>query len=146
MTGRGRMAWRLAGVTVATLVVMAGCSTGTPAPDRAAPGQGSGSATTAAPLPAAVTLPPAPSGRPATGLVGTVGSEPGSIALARLDPATLQPLPGPRVELEVNVVGWSVSADRSLAAVGDGNGAGLVQVVDLGAMRRWARSRSGPGA
>jgi hypothetical protein len=140
------MAWRLAGVTVATLALMAGCSTGAPAPDRAAPGQGDGSATTAAPLPAAVTLPPAPSRRPATGLVGTVGSEPGAISLARLDPATLQPLAGPRVELEVNVAGWSVSPDRSLAAVGDGNGNGLVQVVDLGAMRSLGTVQVGAGS
>ena len=130
MTGRGRVAWRLAGVAVATLALMAGCSTGAPAPDR----DGSG-ATTAAPLPAAVTLPPAPSGRPAAGLVGAVGSDPGSSFLARLDPTALRPLPGPRVPLEVNMVGWSVSSDRSLAVVGDGNGNGLVQVVDLGAMR-----------
>jgi hypothetical protein len=33
------------------------------------------------------------------------------------------------------MVGWSVSPDRSLAVIGDGNGNGLVQVVDLGAMR-----------
>jgi len=130
MTGRGRVAWRLAGVAVATLALMAGCSTGAPAPDR----DGSG-APTAAPLPAAVTLPPAPSGRPAAGLVGAVGSDPGSSFLARLDPTALRPLPGPRVPLEVNMVGWSVSPDRSLAVVGDGNGNGLVQVVDLGAMR-----------
>ena len=130
MTGRGRVAWRLAGVAVATLALMAGCSTGAPAPD-----QGGSSATTAAPLPAAVTLPPAPSGRPATGLVGAVGSDPGSMFLARLDPTTLRPLPGPRVPLEVNMVGWSVSPDRSLAVIGDGNGNGLVQLVDLGDMR-----------
>jgi hypothetical protein len=130
MTGRGRVAWRLAGMAVATLALMAGCSTGAPAPDR-----GGSSATTAAPLPAAVTLPPAPSGRPAAGLVGAVGSDPGSSSLARLDPTTLRPLPGPRVPLEVNMVGWSVSPDRSLAVIGDGNGNGLVQVVDLGAMR-----------
>ena len=55
--------------------------------------------------------------------------------LARLDPITLRPLPGRRVPLEVNLVGWSVSPDRSLAVVGDGNGNGLVQLVDLGAMR-----------
>ena len=67
MTGRGRMLWRVAVVAVATLAVMAGCSTGTPAPDRPASERGGGSATTAAPLPAAVTLPPAPSGRPAAG-------------------------------------------------------------------------------
>ena len=85
MTGRGRVGWRLAGVAVATLALMAGCSTGAPAPD-----QGGSSATTAAPLPAAVTLPPAPSGRPAAGLVGAVGSEPGSMSLARLDPTTLR--------------------------------------------------------
>ena len=145
MTGRGRMAWRVAGVAVATLVVMAGCSTGTPAPDRAAP-EGGGSATTAAPLPAAVTLPPAPSGRSANGLVGTVGSEPGSSVLARLDPATLQPLAGPRVKLEVNTVGWSVSPDRSLAVIGDGNGNGLVQVVDLGAMRSLGTVEVGSGS
>jgi hypothetical protein len=130
MTGRGRMAWRLGGVVVATLALMAGCSTGAPAPDR-----GAGSATTAAPLPAQVTLPPAPSGRPAAGLVGAVGSEPGAFSLARLDPTTLQPLGGPQVKLDVNVVGWSVSPDRSLALIGDGNDTGLVQVVDLGAMR-----------
>ena len=130
MTGRGRMAWRLAGVAVATLALMAGCSTGTPAP-----GRGGSSVTTAAPLPAAVTLPPAPSGRPAAGLVGAVGSGTGPMFLARLDPITLRPLPGRRVPLEVSLVGWSVSPDRSLAVVGDGNGNGLVQLVDLGAMR-----------
>ena len=145
MTGRGRMAWRAAGVAVATLAVMAGCSTGTPAPDRAAP-EGAGSATTAAPLPAAVTLPPAPSGRPAAGLIGSVGSDPGSSVLARLDPATLQPLAGPRVKLEVNTVGWSVSPDRSLAVIGDGNGNGLVQVVDLGAMRSLGTVEVGAGS
>src|SRR4029453_4373084 len=59
-TGRGRGAWRLAGVAVATLALMAGCSTGTPAP-----GRGGNSATTAAPLPAAVTPPPGPARRPA---------------------------------------------------------------------------------
>jgi len=136
------MAWRLAGVAVATLVLMAGCSTGTPAPEE----EGAGSATTAAPLPAAVTLPPAPSGRPAAGLVGTVGSDPGATALARLDPTTLRPLAGPRVELDVNMVGWSVSPDRSLAVVGDGNGNGLVQVVDLGAMRSLGTVQVGVGA
>src|SRR4029450_10036482 len=57
------------GGAVAALALMAGCSTGAPAPD-----QGGSSATTAAPLPAAVTLPPAPSGRPAAGLVGGVGA------------------------------------------------------------------------
>lgn len=146
MTGRGRMAWRVAGVTVATLAVMAGCSTGTPAPDRPGSARGGGSATTAAPLPAEVTLPPAPSGRPAAGLIGAVGSEPGSIFLARLDPTTLRPLAGPRVKLEVNMVGWSVSPDRSLAVIGDGNGNGLVQVVDLGAMRSLGTVEAGPGA
>jgi hypothetical protein len=130
MTGRGRTGWRLAGLAVSTLVVMAACSTGTPTP-----GGGGGGPTTAAPLPAAVTLPPAPSGRPAAGLIGAVVSDPGSIFLARLDPTTLRPLPGPRVRLEVNMVGWSVSPDRSLAVIGDGNDNGLVQVVDLGAMR-----------
>lgn len=141
MTGRGRMAWRLAGVTVATLAVMAGCSTGTPPPAG-----GGGSATTAAPLPAAVTLPPAPSGRPAAGLVGAVGTEPGSISLARLDPTTLRPRAGRRVKLDVNMVGWSVSPDRSMAVIGDGNGNGLVQVVDLGAMRSLGTVQVGAGA
>jgi hypothetical protein len=135
------MAWRLAGVAVATLAVMVGCSTGTPAPKG-----GGGSATTAAPLPAAVTLPPAPSGRPAAGLVGSVGTDPGPGFLARLDPTTLRPLAGPRVKLDVNMVGWSVSPDRSLAAIGDGNGNGLVQVVDLGAMRSLGTVEVGPGA
>jgi hypothetical protein len=133
MTGRGRMAWRLGGLAAATLALMAGCATGTPAPDRT--GRSATTAAPATPAAAPVTLPPAPSGRPAAGLVGTVGSEPGSISLARLDPTTLRPLPGRQVKLDVNVVGWSVSPDRSLALVGDGNETGLVQVVDLGAMR-----------
>ena len=141
MTGRGRMLWRVAVVAVATLAVMAGCSTGTPPPAG-----GGGSATTAAPLPAAVTLPPAPSGRPAAGLVGAVGTEPGSISLARLDPITLRPMAGPRVKLDVNMVGWSVSPDRSMAVIGDGNGSGLVQVVDLGAMRSLGTVQVGAGA
>jgi len=133
MTGRGRMAWRLGWLVAATLALMAGCATGTPAPDRT--GRSATTSAPAAPAAAPVTLPPAPSGRPAAGLVGTVGSEPGSISLARLDPATLRPLPGRQVKLDVNMVGWSVSPDRSLALVGDGNETGLVQVVDLGAMR-----------
>jgi hypothetical protein len=44
------------------------------------------------------------------------------------------------------MVGWSVSPDRSLAVIGDGNGNGLVQVVDLGAMRSLGTVEVGPGA
>jgi hypothetical protein len=130
MTGRRRMAWRLGGVVAGALVLMAGCATGTPAPKRA-----DRSETTVAAAAAPVTLPPERSGRPAAGLVGTVGTAPGAISLARLDPTTLRAAGGRRVELDVNMVGWSVSPDRSLALIGDGNETGLVQVVDLGAMR-----------
>jgi hypothetical protein len=141
MYGRKRMAWRLTGLATATLLLMAGCTAGTPGP-----GEGGGSATTAAPsrpAPAPVTLPPAPSGRPAVGLLGVVGFEPST--LARLDPATLRALPGRRVELEVDVAGWSVSPDRSLAVVGDANTGGLVEVVDLGAMRSLGTITIQPG-
>jgi hypothetical protein len=44
------------------------------------------------------------------------------------------------------MVGWSVSPDRSLAVIGDGNGNGLVQVVDLGAMRSLGTVQVGIGA
>jgi hypothetical protein len=137
------MGWRLAGLAAATLALMAGCAVGTPAPDRAGPTATTGAAATPAAAP--VTLPPAPSGRPAAGLVGAVGSEPGTIFLARLDPATLRPLGGPRVALEANMVGWSVAPDRSLALIGDGNDSGLVQVVDLGAMRSLRTIQVQPG-
>jgi hypothetical protein len=114
-----------AGVAVATLAVMAGCSTGTPAPDRAASRGGRGRHHGGAPAgrrhPASGAIGPA-GGRPDR----VCGSYPGSLFLARLDPTTLQPLAGPRVKLEVNLVGWSVSPDRSLAVIGDGNGNGLV--------------------
>jgi hypothetical protein len=75
-----------------------------------------------------------------------VGSDQGPISLARLDPTTLEPLAGPRAKLEVNMVGWSVSPDRSLAVIGDGNGNGLVQVIDLGAMRSLGAVEVGAGA
>jgi hypothetical protein len=137
------MGWRLAGLAAATLALMAGCAVGAPAPERAGRTATTGAAATPAPAP--VTLPPAPSGRPAAGLVGAVGSEPGGISLARLDPATLRPLGGPRVALEANMVGWSVAPDRSLALIGDGNDSGLVQVVDLGAMRSLRTIQVQPG-
>jgi hypothetical protein len=44
------------------------------------------------------------------------------------------------------VVGWSVSADQSMAVIGDGNANGLVQVVDLGTMRSLGTVEVGAGA
>ena len=78
------------------------------------------------------------------GLLGVAGYE--TSTLVRLDPTTLRPLPGRRVRLEVNFVGWSVSPDRSLAVVGDGNNQGMVEVVDLGAMRSLGTIPLRPGA
>jgi hypothetical protein len=142
MTERKRMVWRITGLATVTLLLMAACTAGAPRPDEA--DRPSTTVAPSTPSAAPVTLLPAPSGRPAAGLLGVIGDE--ASTLVHLDPGTLRPLPGRRVQLEVNFVGWSVPPDRSLAVVGDGNNRGLVEVVDLGAMRSLGTIRLRPGA
>lgn len=142
MTGRRRTAWRAAGLATVTVLLMAACTAGAPGPEEA--GRSPTTLAPSTPSAAPVTLPPAPSGRPAAGLLGVVGYD--ASTLVRLDPTTLRPLPGRRLRLEVNLVGWSVSPDRSLAVVGDGNNRGVAEVVDLGAMRSLGTIPLRPGA
>jgi hypothetical protein len=72
----------------------------------------------------------------------------GSLTLARVDRATLRPLPGRRVPLSGEPLGWSFSPDRSRLAVGSTARGARLRLVDLRAMQtlgevRIARRGSG---
>jgi hypothetical protein len=79
-----------------------------------------------------------PDGEPAgmtSPVLGVVGYKPA--VLARLDPRTLRPLPGPRVRLPYGISGYGWSPDRSLLVLGDLDGDAL-HVVDPVRLRRVA--------
>ena len=65
-------------------------------------------------------------------------SRPGGSALVRVDPATLAPVDGPRVDLAAYVWPWAYSPDRSRVALYDGR---AIEIVDLAAMRVVRRSK-----
>jgi hypothetical protein len=72
----------------------------------------------------------------------------GSLALARVDRATLRPLSGRRVPLSAEPLGWSFSPDRSRLAAGSTARGARLRLIDLRAMRtlgdvRIARRGSG---
>jgi hypothetical protein len=72
----------------------------------------------------------------------------GSLALVRVDRATLHPRPGPRVPLSAEPLGWSFAPDRSRLAVGSTARGARLRLIDLRAMRtlgdvRIARRGSG---
>jgi hypothetical protein len=115
--------WRLLAVpAAAALVVVGGCAGGA---DRDASTRSK-----------AVIVPPAPLSPTRVGgpLVGVVSSDALAVELARLDPRTLRPLPGGRLELEGAWPMLAVAPDRSMAVLG--SEAGKLTVVDLVHLRR----------
>ncbi|HEX8132306.1 MAG TPA: hypothetical protein VF880_02590 [Actinomycetes bacterium] len=135
MSGRRRMAWRLAGSGALALLLMAGCAAlGPDASRRAATPATSGPAPAASGAPAASrSLPPGPAGRSAGGpvmaVVGGQGRE-----LAELDPNSLRPLPGRRLALTNTVGGYAWSPDGSTLVLGDSDTDALL-LIDARRMR-----------
>jgi hypothetical protein len=115
--------WRLLAVpAAAALVVVGGCAVG-------------GDRETSTRSTAVVTVPPAPPpARPGGPLVGMVSNTDTAIELARLDPRTLLPRPGARLELKGTWPMIAVASDRSVAVLG--SEAGELAVVDLVHLRR----------
>jgi hypothetical protein len=60
----------------------------------------------------------------------------GSLNLVRLKQDTLRPLPGPRVPLAGEPLGWSFSPDRSRLVIGSAPYGAKLRLIDLRAMRR----------
>src|SRR6266542_4343024 len=126
MAGGRRMAWRLAGAAVLALLLLVGCSAWVPqAPRRTARPAGSPPATSAA----SVALPAVPAAGAPAPVLAIISDEP--TVLARLDPRSLRPLPGRRVDLGEPVAGYGLSADRSTLVLGDNDQAVLAGVVRL---------------
>jgi hypothetical protein len=131
--------WRLLVVPVAGLLLVAGCSSG------GSRGQPAASRVQAQP-PAPAALPPgtapgtaAPQG-PLLGVFSTAADGSAS-ELARLDPASLRPLPGPRFRFAraSSWSAWSLSPDGSIGIFGQDNGQdnrSTVVVVDLRHLRQ----------
>jgi len=133
------MAWRLAGAAVLALLLLVGCSAWVPqAPRRTARPAGSPPATSAA----SVALPAVPAAGAPAPVLAIISDEP--TVLARLDPRSLRPLPGRRVDLGEPVAGYGLSADRSTLVLGDNDQAVLV-VVDVAGMRLLGRLLLEPG-
>jgi hypothetical protein len=82
---------------------------------------------------------PGPTG-PDGPVLGVVGGKPAE--LVRLDPLTLEPLPGRRVALPYGISGWAWSPDRRLLALG-GFDDDVVHVVDPARMRLVRKVRFG---
>ena len=123
MTGARQMVRRLAAAAALALLVMAGCSALMPG----APGETPRSSPAA---PVALPGPPT-AGAPAR-VLAVISDAP--TVLARLDPRSLRPLPGRRVDLGGPVAGYALSADRSMLVLGANDQAMLV-VVDVAGMR-----------
>ena len=127
---RRRWKWwaRLLAVPAAGLLLVAGCSRG---------GNGSGGTATKGRIPALPGAAQAPEGtattRPLLGVVYDAPGAGGLPVLARLDPRTLRPLPGPRLRLDDQPTLVAVAPDAS-AAVFCGD-TGQIAVVDLTRMR-----------
>jgi hypothetical protein len=137
----GRMAWRMAGAAVLALVLLVGCSAWTPeAPRTTARPAGSSSVTGAAQAP--VALPGVPAAGAPAPVLAIISDKP--TVLARLDPRSLRPLPGRRVNLGESVAGYDFSADHSTLVLGDNDQAALV-VVDVAGMRPLGRVVLEPG-
>jgi hypothetical protein len=120
--------WRpLAVPLAAALVVVGGCAVGR--------GRDAPSRSTKVVVPSTVVAPSAPLSRAVGGpLVGVVSSGELATELARLDPRTLRPLPGSRLELEGTWPMLAVASDRSTAVLGSETGE--LAVVDLVHLRR----------
>lgn len=108
--------WRPLAVLAAGLLLVAGCL-------------GSGKPPTVPPV--ATSLAPGAGGQ----LLGAIFREdPVSLRIARLDPRSLEPLPGRRLDLPGPWWVLSVAPDRSMAVLGN-EPAGKLAVVDLAGMR-----------
>lgn len=118
----------------AALVVVGGCAVGA---GHDASTKSSGVVVPAAPL---SSTPPSPA-RVDGPLVGVVSSNELASELARLDPRTLRPLPGSRLELEGTWPMLAVAADRSTAVLGGETGE--LAVIDLVHLRRLGVVRTG---
>ena len=59
----------------------------------------------------------------------------GSLKLARVDPHTLRPLPGPQLPLAAEPLGWSFAPDRSRLVTGSTARGARLRFIDLRAMR-----------
>ena len=123
MTGARQMVWRLAGAAALALLVMAGCSALTPGAPSETPWPASS---------APVALPSPPMAGASAWVLAVISDAP--TVLARLDPRSLRPLPGRRVDLGEPVAGYALSADRSMLVLGDNDEATLV-MVDVAGMR-----------
>jgi hypothetical protein len=118
VTGRRRVAWRLAGSGALALLLMAGCTALGPDASRKATAPAT-TAPAAPGTPAAIpSLPPAPAARSAGGPVMAVVGDPGR-ELVQLDPDSLRPLPGRRLALTDTVAGYAWSPDGSTLVLGD---------------------------
>jgi hypothetical protein len=110
----------------AALVVVGGCAVG---------GRDASTKSRGVVVPSTVMVPSAPSPRTLGGpLVGVVSSGELTTELARLDPRTLRPLQGSRLELEGTWPMLAVAPDRSMAVLGSETGE--LAVVDLVHLRR----------
>jgi hypothetical protein len=130
--------WRLLAVPVAAaLVVVGGCAVGG--------GREASTRSTAVVVPPTSPPPVAPAPARAAGpLVGVVSDTGTAVELGRMDPRTLRPLPGPRLELEGTWPMIAVAPDRSLAVFG--SEAGELAIVDLVRLRRLDTVRIGAPA
>jgi hypothetical protein len=128
--------WRpLAVPLAAALVVVGGCAVG---------GGRDASNRPNAVVPSTVMVPSAPPSRAVGGpLVGVVSTTDLVTELARLDPRTLRPLPGSRLELEGTWPMLAVASDRSIAVLG--SEVGDLTVVDLVHLRRLGVVRTDVG-
>jgi hypothetical protein len=119
--------WRpLVVLLAAALVVVGGCAVGG---SRDAPSRSN------AVVPSTAMVPSAPLSRAVGGpLVGVVSNGELATELARLDPRTLRPLPGGRLELEGTWPMLAVASDGSTAVLGSETGE--LVVIDLVHLRR----------
>jgi hypothetical protein len=128
--------WRLLAVPVAAaLVVVGGCAVGAGRDASTKP-----KAVAVPPAPPPAPLPSARVGGPLVGAVPSANSANMAIELARLDPRTLQPLPGGRLRLAGTWPMLAVAPDRSMAVLG--SEAGDLTVVDLVHLRRLGAVRT----
>jgi hypothetical protein len=133
---------RLTLTVVGGLLLMAGCTAGGPGERPAAP------VTVAPTLPEVPEAAGTPVGRAPGRVLGVVwrgaaGAE--TAELAWLDPVSLRPRPGRRLDLGRHGVGWAVAPDQSLAVFAGGGDAndGRLLVVDPRRLRRLGTIRLG---
>ena len=125
--------WRLLAVPAAAVPLLVGCALGG---GRDAPAGTRAVVVPPAPPPAA----PSRASGPLVGVLADEGGDSMTTTLARLDPRTLRPLPGRRLELPGTSPLLAVAPDRSVAVLGDE--AGDLTVVDLAHLRRLGAVRA----